>query len=196
MFLDMRSNRAWLENYWGGKRVLNLFAHTGFFSVVAAMHGASEVTSVDLSGHYLDRAEQNFVANELDPTTHSFIEGDVRKVLDRFRRKDERFDIAILDPPSFSHGPEGVLSLKKDYPGLVGSTLRVIEEDGWLVAALNLGEISPRDFHTMVHKGAQKAGFALQLIFEGGQGPDFPAHVDFPEGRYLKFGVWRKVKPV
>ena len=196
IFLDMRANRAWLENYWGGKRVLNLFAHTGFFSVVAAIHGATEVTSVDLSSHYLDRAEQNFIANELDPTTHSFIEGDVRKVLDRFRRKEERFDIAILDPPSFSHGPEGVLSLKKDYPSLVGSTLRVIDDGGWLVAALNLGEVSPRDFHTMVHKGAQKAGYALQLIFEGGQGPDFPAHVDFPEGRYLKFGIWRKVKPV
>jgi 23S rRNA (cytosine1962-C5)-methyltransferase len=196
IFLDMRSNRAWLENHWGGKRILNLFAHTGFFSVVAAMHGASEVTSVDLSGHYLDRAEQNFIANELDPTPHSFIEGDVRKVLDRFRRKEERFDIAILDPPSFSHGPEGVLSLKKDFPTLVSSTLKVIQEGGWLVAALNLGEISPRDFHAMVHKGAQKAGFALQLIFEGGQGPDFPAHVDFPEGRYLKFGIWRKVEPV
>ena len=196
VFLDMRANRAWLENYWGGKRVLNLFAHTGFFSVVAAINGASEVTSVDLSSHYLDRAEQNFIANDLDPTNHSFIEGDVRKVLDRFRRKEERFDIAILDPPSFSHGPAGVLSLKKDYPGLVSSTLRVLENGGWLVAALNLGEVSPRDFHTMVHKGAQKAGDALQLIFEGGQGPDFPAHVDFPEGRYLKFGVWRKVIPV
>jgi len=196
IFLDMRSNRAWLEDHWGGKRVLNLFAHTGFFSVVAALHGASEVTSVDLSKHYLDRAEQNFIANDIQPDPHSFIEGDVRKVLDRFRRKGESFDIGILDPPSFSHGPEGVLSLKKDYPSLVGSTLKVIDDGGWLIAALNLGEVSPRDFHTMVHKGAQKAGFALQLIFEGGQGPDFPAHVDFPEGRYLKFGIWRKTKPV
>ena len=193
IFLDMRENRAFLEPHWGGKRVLNLFAHTGFFSVVAAMHGASEVVSVDLSGPYLDRAEENFVANELDPGLHTFIESDVRRALDRFRRREEQFDIAILDPPSFSHGPEGVLSLKRDYPTLVASTLRVISEGGWLVGALNLGEVSPRDFHTMVLKGAEKAGVGLQLIYEGGQGPDFPAHVNFPEGRYLKFGVWRVV---
>jgi 23S rRNA (cytosine1962-C5)-methyltransferase len=193
LFSDMRDNRAWLEPAWGGKRVLNLFAHTGFFSVVAAMHGASEVISVDLSEAYLDRAEANFVANQLDPSAHGFVRADVRKALDRFRRQGELFDHVILDPPSFSHGPEGVMSLKRDYPGLVSSSLRVLNPNGWLIGALNLGEVSPKDFHGWVRDGAQKAGVQLQLIFEGGQASDFPASTSFPEGRYLKFGVWRRV---
>jgi 23S rRNA (cytosine1962-C5)-methyltransferase len=194
LFSDMRDNRAWLEPSWGGTRVLNLFAHTGFFSVVAAMHGAMEVVSVDLSEIYLDRAEANFTANQLDPNAHRFVRADVRKALDRFRRQGESFDRIILDPPSFSHGPEGVMSLKRDYPALVASSLRVLEENGWFIAALNLGEVSPKDFHTWVREGAHKAGARLQLIYDGGQSSDFPASTAFPEGRYLKFGVWRRIR--
>jgi 23S rRNA (cytosine1962-C5)-methyltransferase len=71
----------------------------------------------------------------------------VRAALDRLRRAGERFDLVILDPPAFSHGPEGVMSAGKDYPRLVAACLRVMEPGGWLVAALNQGEVSPRDFH-------------------------------------------------
>ncbi|MCB9744303.1 MAG: class I SAM-dependent rRNA methyltransferase [Alphaproteobacteria bacterium] len=193
LYTDMRDNRAWLEPYWGGRRVLNLFAHTGFFSVVAALHGASEVVSVDLSEKYLERAEANFVANELDPTMHSFVAEDVRRALDRLRRTGERFDLVLLDPPGFSHGPAGPMSAKQDYPRLVAASLRVLEPGGWFVGALNVGEVSPKDFHGAVRDGARRAGRRLQLLYEGGQAADHPAAIDFPEGRYLKFGVWRSV---
>jgi 23S rRNA (cytosine1962-C5)-methyltransferase len=193
LYSDMRTNRAWLEPFWGGRRVLNLFAHTGMFSVAAAMSGASEVVSVDLSEAYLERAKANFVANNLDPDDHSFLAEDIRKALDRFRRTKDLFDAVILDPPGFSHGSEGRLSAKQDYPRMVAASLRVLEPEGWFIGALNVGTVSPRDFHTAVREGAKKAGRSLQLLFEGGQAPDHPALVEFPEGRYLKFGVWRCV---
>jgi 23S rRNA (cytosine1962-C5)-methyltransferase len=191
LYTDMRANRAMLEPYWGGRRVLNLFAHTGFFSVAAAANGASEVVSIDLSESALERAEANFVANELDPSAHLFFAEDVRAALDRLRRAGERFDLVILDPPAFSHGPEGVMSAGKDYPRLVAACLRVMEPGGWLVAALNQGEVSPRDFHNAVRDGARRAERPLQHLYDGGQAPDHPAAAHFPEGRYLKFGVWR-----
>lgn len=191
MYADMREVRAWLEPHWGGKRVLNTFAYTGAFSVAAALHGASHVTTVDLSGAYLERAEGNFVANELDPSMHDFVEEDTFKALDRLRRAGERFDVALLDPPSFSHSKEGTWSVKKDYPRLVASTLRVLEEGGWLVAASNHGQVSPRDFRGFVVDGARKAGVRAQELAWLGQAPDFPAATWFPEGRYLKIGVWR-----
>lgn len=193
LYTDMRANRAWLEPFWGGRRVLNLFAHTGFYSVVAARFGASEVVSVDLSERYLERAEANFRANELDPTGHSFLAEDARKCLDRLRRQGERFGMVLLDPPAFSHGPDGVMSARQDYPRLIAACARVLEPDGWLVAALNSGEASPKEFHGAVREGATRAGVGLQLLYEGTQAPDHPALVDFPEGRYLKFGVWRVV---
>ncbi len=191
IYPDMRELRAWLEPHWGGRTVLNLFAHTGFFSVVAAFHGAAHVTSVDLRRGFLERAEDNFRANDLDPANHDFITEDVRRFLDRARRKERSWDLVLLDPPAFAHGPEGILSTRKSYPGLVAACLRVLGPGGWLVAALNLGAVSPKDFHGMVAQGARKAGRRLQLIRVGHQAPDFPAAVDFPEGRYLKAGVWR-----
>lgn len=191
LYTDMRDNRAWLEPYWGGQRVLNLFAHTGMFSVAAAMNGATEVVSVDLSEGFLDRAEANFAANDLDPNDHTFLSDDVRRVLDRFRRTNERFGRLILDPPSFSHGPSGPWSAKNDYARMVSSCVRVIEPGGWLIAALNLGEVSPRDFHNSCKQGARKAKRDLQLLFEGGQASDHAALTSFPEGRYLKFAVFR-----
>ncbi len=193
LFTDMRENRAWLEPHWGGKRVLNLFAHTGAFSVCAALGGASQVTSVDLSEHYLERARANFVANDLDPSPHDFLAEDVRKALDRMRRTQQTFDLVLLDPPSFSHGPQGALSVEQDYGRLVASSLRVLERDGWLVAALNHGKVSPKQFSGFIREGARKANRGLQLLHVGAQAPDHPAAAWFPEGRYLKFAIYRAV---
>ena len=108
----------WLEPHWAGRRVLNTFAYTGAFSVAAAMGGACSVTTVDLSAAYLDRAEDNFRANELDPDLHEFIQSDVFKALDRLRRTGEKFDLIVIDPPSFSHSSEGIWSAKRDMPRL------------------------------------------------------------------------------
>ena len=98
----------------------------------------------------------------------------------------------ILDPPSFSHSSDGRWALEKDYPGIVSRCLRVLEPGGWLIAASNHGALSPRAFHGLVRDGAWKAKASLQLIHEGSAAPDFPARVDFPEARFLKFGVWRR----
>ncbi|MFK7929198.1 MAG: class I SAM-dependent rRNA methyltransferase [Myxococcota bacterium] len=193
LYTDMRAVRAWLEPHWGGTRVLNTFAYTGAFSVAAAVGGASEIVTTDLSSAYLERAEANFVANELDPGLYDFIEDDTFKALDRLRRTGRRFDRIILDPPSFSHSREGLWSAKKDYPRLVAAALRVLEPGGWLIAASNHGQTSPRDFRGYITDGARKAGVLAQELTWLGQSADVPAATWFPEGRYLKVGVWRSV---
>ena len=126
LYTDMRDLRAWLEPYWGGARVLNTFAYTGAFSVAAARGGASEVVTVDLAAPAIARAEQNFRANDLATEPHTFLVSDVWKALDRFRRKGERFDRVILDPPSFARGGDGGFQTKRDYPRLVAAACRVL----------------------------------------------------------------------
>ncbi len=190
LYADMREVRAWLEPTWGGTTVLNTFAYTGAFSVSAAVNGAAEVVSVDLSGRYLARAEDNFRANELDPGPHEFLEEDVFKALDRFRRTGRRFDRIILDPPSFSHGA-GVFSAKNDTARLVAAAARVTAEDGWIVACSNLGEVTPRVFDGWIAEGLKKAGREAQVVASLGQAADHPAATWFPEGRYLKVRVLR-----
>jgi 23S rRNA (cytosine1962-C5)-methyltransferase len=190
LYTDMRDLRAWLEPFWGGTRVLNTFCFTGAFSLSAAYNGASEVTSVDLSSKYLDRARANFGANELSPAPHDFVEADVFKALDRFRRRGETFDRVILDPPSFSHS-DTVWSAKRDYPRLVKSAATVLSDGGWLIAASNQGTLSPNAFRKLVGTGLSRAGVGAQLLYSGTQSGDVPALVSFPEGQYLKIAVYR-----
>jgi len=192
LYTDMRAVRRWLEPHWGGTAVLNTFAYTGAFSVVAALGGASEIVTVDLSGPYLERARANFVANELDPADHEFWEEDTFKALDRLRRQGHQFDRIILDPPSFSHSSDGsTWSAARDYPRLVAAAFRVCRPGGWVIAASNHGQTSPRDFRGWIVDGARKAGVRAQELAWLGQSADVPAATWFPEGRYLKVGAWR-----
>lgn len=193
MYADMREVRILLEPHWGGTSVLNTFAYTGAFSVAAAFNGASEVVSVDLSSKYLERAEDNFRANDLDPGLYEFLAEDTFKALDRLRRTGRKFDRVILDPPSFSRSAAGIWSAKKDYPRLVAAACRVLAPEGWLVAASNQGEVSPRDFSGFVADGVARAKRRSQLLWWVGQAPDFPAASWFPEGRYLKVAIHRMV---
>lgn len=190
LFSDMRDVRAWLAPHWGGTRVLNTFAYTGAFSVAAAFGGASEVVSVDLSQAVLERAENNFAINELSEFPHEILTEDTFKALDRFRRQGRTFDRVILDPPSFSRG-EAVFSTQTDYPRLVAAAVRVIEPGGWLVAASNLGELSPREFDGLLLKGLNRAERSAQTLAQLSQAPDHPSASWFPEGRYLKVRVMR-----
>lgn len=190
LYADMREVRAWLEPHWGATSVLNTFAYTGAFSVSAAFNGASEVFTVDLSAKVLERAKQNFRANELDPERYTFDAMDTFKALDRYRRTGQTFDRVILDPPSFSRSDAGIWSAKRDYPRLVAGACRVMEPGGWLLAASNQGEVSPKAFGGFLQEGVRKAGRTARLIWRSGQAPDFPAALDFPEGRYLKVGLY------
>jgi len=186
LYCDMRDVRAWLRPHWRGRQVLNTFAYTGMFSLSAALGGALSVTSVDLSDKYLDRAKQNFQLNGLKSDDYAFEARDTFKALDFFRRRGDRFDFIIADPPSFSHGPAGMWSSKKDLPRLVAACIRVLEPGGWLLIASNQGKVSPKEFQKQVQAGAQKLGRPLRLIHQGSQPIDFAAALDFPESRYLK----------
>lgn len=190
LFLDMRPLRGWLsERGWPGQSVLNLFCYTGAFSVSAAYHGASHVTSVDLSKHYLQRAMRNFELNELPVETHRFVESDSFQALDRLRRKQAQFDVVIADPPSFSHSAQGAWSVENDLKRLVIACLRVLKPGGTLIIATNHGKMAPRDFSKAILDASRKEKRRLRLMLNYVPGTDFPAALHFPEARYLKCWV-------
>lgn len=187
LFLDQRRNRRDLMQRSPGKRVLNLFSYTGAFSVAAAVAGASEVTSVDASPTYLDWARANFGANGLDGGRHPFIAGDCFEVLGRLGREKKRYDLILMDPPSFSTTASSRFTTRQGTAELVAAALPLLVSGGVLISCSNHQKVDLPDYLKELRRGALQAGSGLRVIQTLGQPEDFPYPVTFPEGRYLKY---------
>jgi 23S rRNA (cytosine1962-C5)-methyltransferase len=104
LFLDHRDTRQMVGTRVSGKTFLNLFAYTGSFTVYAAAGGARRTVTVDMSRTYQDWSRRNLVHNALnDAERHTFVQADVLGFIDRMIAQGARFDIIVLDPPSFSN---------------------------------------------------------------------------------------------
>jgi len=193
LFPDQRRNRQELIGRVAGKRVLNLFAFTGAFSVAAAAAGAKRVTSIDVSKKYLQVARDNFSLNRLNPKQHDFIVADVFTELARMQEQQRRFDVILFDPPSFSTTRKSRFSTHGGTARLVTATLPLLEPGGLLISSSNHQKVSLDDYLKELRRGAVQAGNDLKTIFTSGQPEDFPCSVSFPEGRYLKYVI--SVKP-
>lgn len=138
LFLDHRPLRQYLFANSQGKRVLNLFCYTGSLSVASAMGGGT-VTSIDMSATYLDWAFENFKLNHIDPKKHVFYQADVLKELPIRKENNEKFDLIILDPPSFSNSKrmEEDLDIERDHPILIRDAMNLLAKDGTLIFSTN-----------------------------------------------------------
>lgn len=142
LFLDHRTTRARVRGEAEGRRVLNLFAYTGSFSVYAADGGARSTTTVDLSATYLDWARENFALNEVtrDRERHQLIRADARRFLEEGAEQGRRWDLIIVDPPSFSNSKrvEEDFDLQRHHGELLRSTLSVLAPGGVIYFSTNL----------------------------------------------------------
>jgi 23S rRNA (cytosine1962-C5)-methyltransferase len=157
LFLDMREVRRWVRGVAAGRSVLNLFAYTCGFGVVACLGGARRVLNLDASRPYLRWGQANYELNGLAPEGHDFVYGDAFDWLGRLARRQERFDLVILDPPSFGSTRFGTFSAEHDYERLVRFAARVLRHDGILLAATNHRGISGRRFDQLVERGLDAA---------------------------------------
>jgi len=139
LFLDHRPLRARVRAEAKGKRVLNLFAYTGSFSVHAAAGGASLVTTVDLSNTYLDWAKRNLTANGFTGEAYPLVKADVRAFLEKAGANREKWDIIISDPPTFSNSKaaDEDFDVNLHWPALATACLNVLAKDGVLYFSTN-----------------------------------------------------------
>jgi len=189
LFLDQRRNRLDLMARARKKRVLNLFAYTGAFSVAAATSGAQQVTSVDASPGYTDWARANFAANRLDPKKYEFIVGDCLKVLVDLVRQKRTYDIILMDPPSFSTTAKSRFTTRGGTSEIVAASLPLLANGGLMITSSNHQKIDVAEYLKEVRRGTLQSGNDLQVISLFSQPEDFPYPVTFPEGRYLKYAV-------
>ena len=192
LFLDQRRNRRDLMQRARGKRVLNLFAYTGAFSVAAAAAGALHVTSVDASPSYTDWARDNFAANGIDARRHEFIIGDCLAVVGKLAKSGKIYDIILMDPPSFSTVAGNRFTTRGGTSDLVTAALPLLADRGLLITSSNHQKVDVAEYLKELRRGTIGSGCGLQVISLLGQPEDFPYPVTFPEGRYLKYAVCAK----
>lgn len=146
LFLDHRLTRELVGSRAEGARFLNLFAYTGTASVYAAAGGASETTTVDLSQTYLDWARRNMEANGFSGDEHTFEKADVMRWITQARRSGMRFDLAFVDPPTFSNSKsmgKRTWDVQRDHVELLIGVSRLLAEDGQAIFSCNLRSFKP-----------------------------------------------------
>jgi 23S rRNA (cytosine1962-C5)-methyltransferase len=173
LFLDQRDNRRRVAELANGKQVLNLFAYTGSFSVAALAHGAAFVTTVDVSRAALAWAERN-VARIGASGRHRTLARDAFEALEISAARGERFDLIIVDPPSYATTKRGRFRVTKDYVDLCRSAFGVLSKEGVLLACLNHHGVSQAGLRRFVHQAAEAAGVSLRSL------TDLPTQSDFP----------------
>lgn len=211
-FLDQRENRARVEALAKGKRVLNVFSYTGGFSVYAARGGATEVISLDASKPATGAAERNFALNfnrqsphlaspacgggtdtppvkrgELeggkDPI-HKTITGDAFIEMARMRDEGQRFEMVIIDPPSFAKKASQTDAAINAYQKLTKLGLDILAPNGILVQASCSSRVDSDSFFDAIHAAARQHGRPLNEIERTSHALDHP--IGFREGEYLK----------
>lgn len=136
LFLDHRPLRLRIAKEAGGKDFLNLFCYTGAATVHAALGGAQSTTSVDLSNTYLNWLSKNLAVNKIGEARHTVIREDCQSWLERERN---RYDLILLDPPSFSNSKSMADSfdVQRDHADLIRKAMAVLREEGQLYFSNN-----------------------------------------------------------
>jgi len=186
-FLDQRDKREALRKYAPGKRVLNCFSYTGGFSVYAALADhETHTTSVDVSASAMEAARQHFLLNDLNSDKHAFIVADVFDYLEEARRRDERFDVVILDPPAFAKTQSARSQALKGYRRLNTLGMQVLRPGGIMFSCSCSGVVGMDDLLGAISMSAQRLHRSVQLLESYTHSLDHPINLAMPETAYLK----------
>lgn len=139
LFLDHRKTRQIVAKKAKNKSLLNLFSYTGSVSVQAALHGASHITTVDMSNTYLDWAKDNFELNKLNGHQYDFVQADCLQWLKKYPADKAKFDLVFIDPPTFSNSKRmgDTFDVQRDHISLITDALNVLNDEGEIIFTNN-----------------------------------------------------------
>jgi 23S rRNA (cytosine1962-C5)-methyltransferase len=183
-YLDQRNARAAVAEHAAGTRVLNAFSYTGAFSVIAAAHGASSITSLDSSAAALQGARRNAELNGVEAGEH--IVGDAFAELRTLRDKAKQYDLIMLDPPKLAQTEAHVARATRAYKDLNLIATKLLAPGGILMTFSCSGGVSAELFQKVVAGAALDAKRTVRIIARLDQPSDHPVPLSFPEAAYLK----------
>jgi len=189
-YFDQRENRLYLRRFASGARVLDAFCNDGAFALHAAKAGASAVLGLDIAPGAVTRAGDNAVLNGLEDRCQ-FETVEAGAALDALHARAERFDVIILDPPSFTRTRKNVPAAKKGYEEINRKAMRILRRGGILASASCSFHITDETFMGCIQEAAFRTTRTLRLLEWRSQAPDHPILPAMPETRYLKFGAFQ-----
>ncbi|MBB3169986.1 class I SAM-dependent rRNA methyltransferase [Simiduia aestuariiviva] len=193
-FYDHRLNRARLQQFAEGKRVLDVFSYIGGWGLAAAQAGAAQVVCVDASESALEgvraNAQLNGFADRVE-TAH----GKAIAVMKAMIEQGEVFDIVVLDPPAFIKKRKDHKSGLAAYRHINELGMRLLARDGLLVSGSCSMHLATEELESCIQGAARHLDRQAQLIVRGSQGPDHPVHSAIPETEYLKALFYRIYLP-
>lgn len=183
-FVDQRENRALLERFAHGRRVLNMFCYTGGFSVYAMRGGALSVESVDSSAKAVALTDANMELNFPGDNRHTSHTEDAFKFLADM--ENDRYDLIVLDPPAFAKHRGAIKNGLIGYRRLNTRAFEKIKPGGILFTFSCSQAISREMFRLAVFSASVKAGRKVRILHQLSQPADHPIDIAHPEGEYLK----------
>ena len=182
-FVDQRENRALLERYSHGRKVLNMFCYTGGFSFYAMRGGAELVHSVDSSSRAIDITRANVELNFPGDARHEAYAEDAFKYLDRM---GDQYDLIILDPPAFVKHKDALRNALMGYRKLNAKAFEKIRPGGILFTFSCSQVVTKDNFRTAVFTAAAMSGRRVRILHQLTPPADHPVSIYHPEGEYLK----------
>lgn len=182
-FVDQRENRALVEKFSKGRKVLNMFCYTGGFSFYAMRGGAELVHSVDVSQQAINFTNNNVELNYPGDPRHEAICEDAFHYLDRM---DQEYDLIILDPPAFAKHRKVLHNALQGYRRLNAKAFERIKPGGILFTFSCSQVVTKEDFRCAVFSAAAQSGRRVRILHQLHQPADHPINIYHPEGEYLK----------
>ncbi len=184
-FLDQQESRGRIRPYCQGQTVLDLFCHTGGFSVHAALYGAETVEAVDVSEEALSMLRQNAALNGVADKI-STVRENVFDLLRRYVSEGRRYGLVICDPPAFAKSRKALDGAYRGYRELALRCMQLAEPGGYLLTCSCSQPMTRELFHRMLCEAAADSGRRVRLLETLIQSRDHPALLSAPRSLYLK----------
>ena len=185
-YLDQRDNRKELLLFCKGKKVLNCFSYTGAFSVYAMKGGASRTVNIEFSHSAIELAKKIMEINHIRKESQEFIEGNAFQILRDMKRRGEKFDLIIMDPPKFAHTQGKLENALRGYKDINLQAMQLLNPGGILFTFSCSGAISLELFSKTVTWAAMDVNKNVQVLKRLTQPIDHPYLTSFLESEYLK----------
>lgn len=183
-FVDQRDNRALLQRYACGRRVLNMFCYTGGFSVYAMRGDAQLVHSVDSSEKAVMLTDANVALNFPGDERHKSFAEDAFKYLDNMEKG--AYDLIVLDPPAFAKHRSALRNALRGYQRLNAKAFEKIAPGGVLFTFSCSQAVTREQFRLAVFSAAAQSRRKVRILHQLTQPADHPVNIFHPEGEYLK----------